>query len=158
MKKESTYHKVIKGETDLATTHPEIAAQWHPKKNGALKPEDVSAGSHFLIWWICPICGNVWRARVYTRTNGKNCPCNSYKAIEGLNDLATLFPALLKEWDFEKNKGILPNKVTAKSNIVVTWTCASGHSYTATIYSRVSGTGCSICNAHRNPPYILKHF
>ena len=40
------------GFNDLATTHPEVAAQWHPTKNGNLTPEMVTAGSNQLAWWL----------------------------------------------------------------------------------------------------------
>ena len=29
----------------LSESHPELAAQWHPTKNGDLTPEKVTAGS-----------------------------------------------------------------------------------------------------------------
>src|SRR5690606_37562427 len=34
-------HIVVKGINDLATCNPELAAQWHPTKNGDLTPADV---------------------------------------------------------------------------------------------------------------------
>ena len=37
----------------LATTCPELAAQWHPTKNGDLKPENFTAGSNKRI--LCKI-------------------------------------------------------------------------------------------------------
>ena len=37
--------KVWAGFNDLRTKYPEIAAQWHPTKNGDLSPEKVTAGS-----------------------------------------------------------------------------------------------------------------
>lgn len=36
----------IAGETDLATLAPEIAAQWHPTKNGDTTPADVTVSSN----------------------------------------------------------------------------------------------------------------
>lgn len=36
----------------LATEYPDIANEWHPTKNGILKPTDVTAGSHKKVWWI----------------------------------------------------------------------------------------------------------
>ena len=35
----------------LAATHPHIAAQWHPTKNGTLTPEDIGHGSNKRVWW-----------------------------------------------------------------------------------------------------------
>lgn len=62
--------KVLAGYNDLATTHPEIAKQWHPALNGMLRPTDVTAGSTRRVWWICPE-GHIWRTAVYNRT-GRN--------------------------------------------------------------------------------------
>ena len=56
----------IRGETDLATTHPEIALEWHPTKNGDLSPYDISAGSSRKAWWKCSK-GHEWRAVIYSR-------------------------------------------------------------------------------------------
>lgn len=36
---------VIRGETDLATVYPDLTKQWHPVKNGLLKPSDVRPGA-----------------------------------------------------------------------------------------------------------------
>ena len=35
----------ITKENCIATTHPQIAAQWHPTLNGELTPNDVREGS-----------------------------------------------------------------------------------------------------------------
>ena len=42
-----------KDKKSLAETHPEIAKQWHPTKNGSLTPFDLSIGSGKLVWWKC---------------------------------------------------------------------------------------------------------
>jgi hypothetical protein len=34
-----------KNKKSLAETHPELAKQWHPTKNGNLSPEDVTLKS-----------------------------------------------------------------------------------------------------------------
>lgn len=51
----------IPGETDLATVNPELAAQWHPTKNGDLTPADVKAGSTNRVWWITRL---TWTSRI----------------------------------------------------------------------------------------------
>ena len=33
--------------------YPNLVKEFHPTKNGDLKPENVSYGSGKLIWWIC---------------------------------------------------------------------------------------------------------
>ena len=51
---EVTMVKLIKGESDLATLHPDLVKEWHPIKNGDLMPEDISSGSGKEVWWLCP--------------------------------------------------------------------------------------------------------
>ena len=71
----SSYIKRRRIDKSLATLHPDLAAQWDPKKNGALTPEDVTAGSGARPWWICPNCGHSWAAYVYSRAGGGHgCP------------------------------------------------------------------------------------
>ena len=57
----------------LATTHPEIAKEFHITLNDNLTPNDVIAGSHKKYWWICKK-GHEWQARVADRNNGSGCP------------------------------------------------------------------------------------
>lgn len=65
--------RVIPGETDLASTHPEIARQWNYEKNEDLTPEMVSAGSGKRVWWICDK-GHEWQTVVNARKQGRGCP------------------------------------------------------------------------------------
>lgn len=66
--------KVLQGFNDLATVNPVVASQWHPTLNGALTPQDITAGSHRKVWWKCSE-GHAWQAFVYSRTNDKKCGC-----------------------------------------------------------------------------------
>ena len=55
--------------------HPELSTQWHPTKNGVLKPEEVSCGSAKKVWWVCPVnCIHSWDASIKSRTRGRGCP------------------------------------------------------------------------------------
>ncbi len=69
--------KVRVGFNDLATTHPELAAEWDFEKNGDLTPQMVTYGSGRKIWWKCPL-GHSYQANLLHRAHGTNCPiCNS---------------------------------------------------------------------------------
>ena len=71
-------HRLLQGINDLQSKYPEIAKEWHPTKNGNLKPSDVTAGTNKKVWWKCPI-GHEYQASVYSRKN-TNCPiCDSRK-------------------------------------------------------------------------------
>ncbi|MFY0080436.1 zinc-ribbon domain-containing protein, partial [Acinetobacter baumannii] len=37
----------------LASQYPEIAAEWHRKRNGLLTPQDIVAGYSKKVWWQC---------------------------------------------------------------------------------------------------------
>ena len=115
--------KLVTGVNDLATTHPELTKEWHPRKNGNLKPKDVSSGSHSLIWWIDEF-GHEWQATPHNRSKGTGCPiCAGKIVVPGVNDLASQHPELLDQWDFKLNKNISPNQVYKNSNLKVWWKC-----------------------------------
>lgn len=47
----------------LAVKYPDIAALWHPSKNGSATPDDVAARSGVNRWWQCTDnSSHVWRA------------------------------------------------------------------------------------------------
>lgn len=137
---------VIQGETDLATTHPELAAQWHSTKNGDLRPAQVSAGSGKKIWWRCEK-GHEWEASPSTRSKGHSCPhCSGLRAIQGETDLVTTHPELAKQWHPIKNGDLLPTQVSAGSGKEVWWRCEKGHEWQAEVASRLNGTNCPYCS------------
>lgn len=69
-----TNRVAVTGINDLATTHPQIAAEWNHERNGELEPTDVVAGSSKRVWWRCHE-GHEWQAIIYRRKAGSgNCP------------------------------------------------------------------------------------
>ena len=93
---------VVKKVGSLAETMPELAKEWHPIKNGDLTPNDITAGKFKPVWWLCPKCGYEWQASPNNRKRGIGCPCCSGRVPKtGVNDLETLYPELLKEWNYE---------------------------------------------------------
>ena len=139
-------HRVLTGFNDLASRYPEIAMEWDPDRNPAL-PEAVLAGSHLKAWWRCPE-GHSYEMTVCNRTgNGLRCPvCSGHRIIAGVNDLGTVMPELLSEWDFEKNAGLAPSMVTRFTSRKVWWKCSLGHSWRTAVYNRSNGTGCPYCS------------
>lgn len=142
--------KVIKGENDLETLFPSIAKEWDYNKNKS-KPSEVKYGSKHKAWWICPK-GHSYEAVISHRTGSKQekCPiCANKKILIGYNDLKSLRPELIKEWDYSKNE-FGPEKYTCGSQKKVWWICPKGHSYEAVIHSRAnSNTKCPICNGKK---------
>lgn len=142
---------LLPGENDLATTHPDLARQWHPEKNGTLTPHDLVAGAHKKVWWICGK-GHAWQALVSSRTSGgAGCPvCAGRAVIPGENDLASQFPAIAAQWHPSRNGALTPEKVTPSSNRKVWWRCPRGHDYRAGVGARtVSGSDCPYCTGKK---------
>lgn len=65
---------VCKQCNSLSLNYPEIAKDWHPTKNGDLKPEDVAKKLMLKVWWICEK-GHEWETYITHRTlHGRGCP------------------------------------------------------------------------------------
>lgn len=132
----------------VAAIIPEAAEEWDYVNNGRIKPEYVSYGSSQKYHWICKICGFSYMARPKERARGNSCPCCAGKVlVKGVNDLATKFPNLAEEWDYEKNGNTIPEQVTPGSSFKAWWKCSNGHSWKVTINNRSSNnTGCPFCS------------
>ena len=101
----------------LAETHPKVAEEWHPLKNGNLTPNDVTHGMNKKFWWKCDKGDDhVWLATVNNRANGRKCPVCSGKKVVNSNCLSTLRPDLAKQWHPTKNGNLKPQDVTQNSN------------------------------------------
>ena len=140
------------GVNDFAITHPDLAKQWHPTKNGELTPKDVTAGSNRKVWWRCDK-GHEWEATVAQRAcTGSKCPyCVNRKIVSGENDLATTHPWLVVEWHPDKNGTLTPADVVAGSSRKVWWRhwcekTESWHEWEATVSQRAKGAGCPYCS------------
>ena len=103
----------------LSKTNPQLTAQWHPTKNGDLKPIDVTAGSAKKVWWLYPYDDPKtgkhfdfeWEATIHGRNCGDGCPyLNNSRIWIGFNDLATTHPNLAAEWHPTKNGDLKPIK------------------------------------------------
>jgi len=137
--------KVIPHQTDLVTRYPEVAAQWHPTKNGKTQPSEVMPHTHKRYWWLCER-GHEWQVAPSALIQGSGCPyCAGKKAIPGETDLVTLRPDLAAEWDGTRNGKLTPQLVSPGSAKKVWWVCQRGHPYQAHVFSRAEGTGCPYC-------------
>ena len=137
--------KAWPGENDLASQRPDLAAQWHPTKNGDVSPAEIPVGSHRKAWWICEK-GHEWRAVVRARASGAGCPvCANRRLSPGENDLAATHPDLARQWHPTKNGSLTPRGVVAGAGRRVWWRCAKGHQWRALISSRANGADCPVC-------------
>ncbi len=127
---------LLQGINDFATKQPNLSREWSVR-NLPLKPNMINDKSRKNVWWKCSQCGYEWKAVVNSRMNGGKCPVCADKAVlTGYNDLATTDPHLLSEWDYEKDKNILPQKISRYSMKSVWWKCPYGHSWKEKISER----------------------
>ena len=123
----------LAGFNDMATTHPEFAAEadgWDPTV--------INSGSNKKMSWKCA-SGHKWSVAVSNRTgtDGSGCAvCSGRKILSGFNDLASLHPELAAEAD-----GWDPRNQLRAANKKMSWKCASGHMWEATVNSRLQGCG-----------------
>lgn len=134
-------------QNEISITHlrPDLSKEWDEERNGKITPNLVAVGSNQKYYWRCPVCDNVYKASPKNRSHGTGCPVCSSKSVKtGVNDLKTIYPHLLKEWDYENNS-LDPSNVLAGGTTTYYWKCALGHSYLCTVPNRIKGNNCSIC-------------
>lgn len=138
MKKIINNKKYISSQTDLMK-------EWCFEKNKGKNPTNILIDSDEVVWWKCSK-GHLWEASVKERINGRKCiVCQTKEVITGFNDIKTLAPHLIAEWDYEKNTDLDPEKTACCSNKKAWWKCSKGHSWFSVISSRFYGTGCPYC-------------
>ena len=146
-------HKVVPSNC-LASTHPELAAQWHPTKNGGLTPEDVKAGVNRSFWWKCPEGDDhEWEARSSHRVNGHGCPICSGRKVVPSNCLASTHPELAAQWHPTKNGGLTPYDVVSGTHKQIWWQCPKDpeHEWETSGNKRSLGSNCQICAGYKPP-------
>lgn len=150
-----TNKRVLVGENDLQTLFPHLIKEWHPTKNGSLRPEEYVIGSAKKVWWKCSKCGQEWEASIRSRTQRQTgCPVCALKKrastrIEKriLENGSITNELLLSEWNYEKNQDLLPEKFTSSSNKKVWWKCSvCEYEWQAKISLRQAGRGCPCCS------------
>jgi hypothetical protein len=135
----------------LATRFPEIAAQWHPTRNGELTPDQVPHGTQQHVWWKCSEGDDhEWRALISSRTKaGVGCPACAGKQASVTNSVASL-PLLAEEWHPTKNLPLTPDEVVAGTGRKLWWQCAEDptHEWQATGANRSKSRGCPYCRRY----------
>ena len=94
--------------TNLLINDKDLISFWNFEKNKDINVEKLTLKSNKKVWWKCSK-GHEWQANIYNMSSSRQCPfCSNRKILVGFNDLATRYPNLAKEWDYTKNKGLLP--------------------------------------------------
>ena len=79
-----TGRKVTPKQGGLVKQFPLLAAEWDVEKNAPLTPQDVTTGSHKLIWWLCPK-GHSYRSAVKTRAQGSGTRRKTVRFIQAMS-------------------------------------------------------------------------
>ena len=149
--------KRVSEDNNLKFLFPKVASEWHPTKNGDLKPEDFVRASHKLVWWLCPK-GHSYDSLISSRTSKRRqgCPYCSGRRVSKDNNLKLLFPKVASEWHPTKNGDLKPEDFSYASNNKVWWLCPKGHSYDARIPNRTkpSPSSCPFCSNQSSAPEL----
>ena len=147
--------KLLRGFNDLATTHPELVAEWDFERSGDLGPDGVRFSAAKQVWWRCGR-GHAWRISAYNRIGGadRDCPnCGDRKVLKGYNGLRTTHPKIARGWNKERNGDLKPTDAIANSNKRVWWKCKEGHEWSGLIANRArrgkAGLGCPYCSGRK---------
>ncbi|MEU8182111.1 zinc-ribbon domain-containing protein [Micromonospora sp. NPDC049047] len=137
----------------LATLLPEVAAQWHPTRNGVQGPQDVTAYSNKPVWWHCLQDSNhEWEAAPNQRNPDGTCPYCKNRRVSATNNLAVMHPSLAAQFDPILNDGRTPDQVVAGSSLWAVWRCTMGedHVWAMPVVSRVvRDAGCPACRGRQ---------
>lgn len=139
----------------LSVQSPEISATWHPTRNGALTPGDVSYSSRVRVWWQCssdPL--HVWDTTVNNRQHS-GCPFCAGRILRSTgprrrwrDPISITHPEIAQEWDQTRNGTLSPNQVTAGSIRIVWWQCPidAVHRWATPVHYRtINGNQCPHC-------------
>ncbi|PJE23848.1 MAG: lysine biosynthesis protein LysW [Mycobacterium sp.] len=146
-----------KATSTLAQEHPEVAAQWHPTRNGKLTPDAVVHTSKRSVWWRDAACGHEWEESVRDRNKYQRYLCPQCRTI--LDSLAYQFPLLANEWS-PRNPvtawHVRPNGTTL---FAPEWVCSNDptHLWIATLTSRTNGSDCPECRETGKSKVELDH-
>lgn len=136
--------------TTLSEFSKSLTKEWHPIKNGDIKPENIDCHSDKRVWWKCSRRGHEWDETVANRVSGRGCPycgtLSGFHTIPGVNDFETLNPEVAKQWHPTKNGCITPKDITYKCNKKFWWICEKGHEWQAQANARSLGTRCPYCS------------
>ena len=137
----------------IAEGDPEVAATWHPTRNGDLTPQTATVRHRKPIWWkSVQCCDYEWEETLAERQLGRRpqvgrghyyCPrCESV-----FGSLAWVDPELATEW--HEDNDLTPWHVKPFSaGVVVKWRCSAhaGHVWEAAVSERSAGRLCPSCS------------
>lgn len=141
---------VIKPKTPVyLSKYKKICLDWD-YRNNKKNPSSITHGSRYKASWLCHKCDYRWEAKVKSRTIMKSgCPNCAGMIVNDTNRFSSLYPELIKEWDFNNNK-LNPSDVTYASHRKAFWICGNcSKKYSAVIRNRtINSSSCPYCSGN----------
>jgi very-short-patch-repair endonuclease len=151
-------------------THKDIVKEWHPSKNGNLKPSNYLSSARDIVWWLCPKttcihgCIHEYQASISSKCRLKSgCPiCAGQKVGCEHQSILHTRPELAKQWHPTKNLPLLVTEIMAGSSKPIWWrcgkTCPEGcpHEWQAAPSTRKTN-GCPCCSRKGDGKYDCVH-
>ena len=143
--------KALKGYNDFEHLYPVLAQDYDEEKNGNKASEVVV--SYRNVYFKCKNGHSFVRPIIrHVELNGQ-CPiCSGTVLKKGNNDLATIYPAVILFWDYEKNEK-RPDQVLATLDNSYHFVCSNGHHFKCTLRELVENDfHCPVCEGKRVDP------
>ena len=143
--------KALKGYNDFEHLYPVLAQDYDEEKNGNKASEVVV--SYRNAYFKCKNGHSFVRPIIrHVELNGQ-CPiCSGTVLKKGSNDLATIYPAVILFWDYEKNEK-RPDQVLATLDNSYHFVCSNGHHFKCTLRELVENDfHCPVCEGKRVDP------
>ena len=144
----------------LADLRPDLIEFWSDKNE--YSPWEVSTGSSYRTWWICPIHGEYEQtcANKYMGKGCKKCSDDERARKQSVasyeKSLGYLYPDLVKEWSEKNDK--TPFEVYLGSHYKAIWVCPKHGEFISKCYNRTNKkkTNCPECWEERRGRALAK--
>lgn len=133
----------------LPLDYPEACKEWCSVHNTTLNIDEVAPFSKRTV--ACFVCANghhrTVRVSLVVKGSGRCGVCSNRKLLAGFNDVGTLRPELVDEWDFEANGDVTPSDFLPQSPFRAHWICPKGHRYVVAVLRRFQeeSSRCPVC-------------
>lgn len=141
---------------NLALLYPELESEWDYEKNDILPTDCLPSSSKRVFWkcrnnhrWDSIISDRVESVKKCRVSKKPVCPYCNHERISSTYNLVTEFPNIAKQWNYIKNKDMIPLNVSPKSQKKVWWICEynPNHIWQDRIANRtVLNRSCPICS------------
>lgn len=122
-----------------------VIKYWDYEKNIGLDPQKIRCGSARKVWWKCDK-GHTWERPIKSQSNPEYHSC--HQCSVKIRETVSENERTSKYWDYEKNKGLDPTKITCASGILAYWKCNKGHAWERKVRNQANPyyLECPVCD------------